>query len=146
MTRIDFYVLSAESHADPDQLSCRLTAKAFEQGLSVFVHVDSAERAARLDELLWTFRDISFIPHCRSEAADAAAAPVLIGSALQDGRGRDVLLNLGHQPPADFGSFERVIEIVPTEQQGRDAARERYRFYQDQGYTPATHNLGDGSD
>ena len=135
MTRIDFYVLSAQNAGDPDQLSCRLAAKAFEQGLSVFVQVDSAERAERLDELLWTFRDISFIPHCRSDVAEAQDAPVVIGSALKAGQGRDVLLNLGHPAPADFSNFERVIEIVPTEHEARDAARERYRFYQDQGYS-----------
>ncbi len=111
----------------------------------MFVRVNSPERGARLDELLWTFRDISFIPHSRTEAKDASGAPVLIGSTLQDGHSMDVLVNLDHPVPTNFSDFERVIEIVPGTGEGRDAARERYRFYQDQGYTPATHNLGDTS-
>jgi DNA polymerase-3 subunit chi len=140
MTRVDFYVMSEKSESDADRLSCRLTSKAFEQGQSVFIHVASSERAATIDAMLWTFRDISFIPHARSDAPEASETPVLIGSQLVP-TDCGVLLNLAHPAPECFGDFERVVEIVPLEASERNQARERYRYYQDQGVTPTTHEL-----
>tara|TARA_Y100000588_G_C13963116_1_gene799586 strand:- start:343 stop:765 length:423 start_codon:yes stop_codon:yes gene_type:complete len=140
MTRVDFYVISKQTGSDADQLSCRLTGKAFERGQSVFIHVASPEHAARLDDMLWTFRDSSFVPHARSGTSEATGAPVLIGTQLTKAAS-NVLLNLTHPAPQRFSDFERVVEIVRTDPSERAKARERYRFYQGQGITPTTHEL-----
>jgi DNA polymerase-3 subunit chi len=140
MTRVDFYVISEQTGSNTDQISCRLTSKAFEQGQSVFIHADSSEQAARIDEMLWTFRDISFIPHARIDSPEAEQAPILIGTEII-GSNASVLLNLAHPAPSAFHDFQRVVEIVPLEADRRREARQRFRFYQDQGITPTTHEL-----
>jgi DNA polymerase III subunit chi len=43
--------------------------------------------------------------------------------------------------PPWFGRFNRVAEPVGADEAARAAARERYRYYQDRGYTLNTHKL-----
>ncbi len=144
MTRVDFYVVEPGTDADADSaelVACRLAAKAFGQGHRVFIKVASDERAARLDTLLWTFRDTSFIPHGCAGSAAGADEQVLIGTAEPPDGHNDVMINLDAEVPPAFSRFERVVEIVPAAGPGRDAARSRYRFYQERGYRLETHPL-----
>jgi DNA polymerase-3 subunit chi len=53
----------------------------------------------------------------------------------------DVLVNLASTVPAFFSRFNRVAELVGNDEAARAAARERYRFYQERGYTLNTHKL-----
>jgi DNA polymerase-3 subunit chi len=53
-----------------------------------------------------------------------------------------ILLNLDHDLPGFFSRFERVLEIVGADPGDRQAARERYRFYQQRGYELHKHDLG----
>ena len=43
--------------------------------------------------------------------------------------------------PPHFARFERLFEVVPADEAGRAAGRERYRFYLDRGYKIASHDL-----
>ena len=45
-----------------------------------------------------------------------------------------MLLNLGDEWPPFFASFERVLEIVATEEGDKERARARYAFYKKRGY------------
>ena len=53
----------------------------------------------------------------------------------------EVLLNLGHEPPAGFESFARLIEIVSTEDNDRAAARGRWKHYASRGYSIVRHEV-----
>ncbi len=44
--------------------------------------------------------------------------------------------------PAFFSRFERVMETSGADPGSREAARDRYRYYQERGYTLNTHKLG----
>ncbi|MEZ5578324.1 MAG: DNA polymerase III subunit chi [Candidatus Competibacteraceae bacterium] len=45
--------------------ACRLADKAYGLGHTVYLFTASEARAAALDDLLWTFRQDSFVPHER---------------------------------------------------------------------------------
>ncbi|MGE0387035.1 MAG: DNA polymerase III subunit chi [Gammaproteobacteria bacterium] len=141
MTRVDFYVIGQAARGDADSVACRLAAKAFEQGRRVYVFAADEGAADRLDTLMWTFRDISFVPHKRTGDDRLPDTPVLIGTGDPPDGHADVMVNLSHPVPPAFSRFDRVIEIVPSAGEGRDRARERYRFYQDRGYALTTHEL-----
>lgn len=141
MTRVDFYVIDAASGTGPDLLACRLAAKAFAQGRRVYLLAGTDAHAELLDELLWTFRDVSFVPHKCAGDHRLPGTAVLIGAGEPPREHSDVMINLRHPVPEVFSRFERVIEIVPAETEGRHRARERYRFYQERGYSLATHGV-----
>lgn len=143
MTRIDFYVLDDSDPAGRLRTACRLIQKAFGLGHRIHVHTGSAALSGQLDELLWTFRDVAFIPH-EVEGEDPDC-PVQICHEREPATAGQILVNLDARVPLFFSRFERVAEIVNQEPAVRDAGRERYRFYRDRGYELGHHRLGRGS-
>jgi DNA polymerase-3 subunit chi len=137
MTRIDF-------HSNvPDKLGyvCRLVRKAYGAGQKVVVHGSSAQ-LADLDARLWTFSALDFLPHCGLESPNAAVTPILLSATLEGLPHHQLLINLDADAPAQFASFERLIEVVGAGAEDREAGRQRYRFYRERGYPLTHHDLG----
>ena len=144
MTQVDFYILDSDSDDARLRLACKIAEKATQLEHHVFVHSASDHEALKLDELLWTFSQGSFIPHrVVREALDRPPLePVLIGVNQPPGPGRwDVLINLAPEVPDFFSRYERVAEVVDADPARREQSRERYRFYRDRGYSLNTHQL-----
>jgi DNA polymerase-3 subunit chi len=141
MTRIDFYILEDADANARWRFACRLAEKAWQQGHRVYVHVNGAEETARLDDLLWTFRGGSFIPHTAGDRTDDPDARIHIGHDADPLGHNDVLINLAREVPPFFSRFERVAELVDGDDEQRRQSRERYRFYRDRGYTLENHTI-----
>ena len=137
MTRIDFFQIDSKEPAMA--FACRLVEKAYRQGHKIYVHTESAAHSSELDDLLWTYRGEKFIPHALQSAG--TEAPIHIGNSDNPGEHQDVLVNLSSEVPPFFSRFSRVAELVDGDATRMDAARERYRYYKDRGYTLNTHNL-----
>ncbi len=139
--RIDFYVLDEDSAAARRRFACRLAEKAF--GLNTRVHALTADaNAAReLDELLWTFRAGSFVPHVVDQSADNENNPVTIGFGDGGELSGELLINLTDEVPVCFDRFERIAEIVDGRDDCRQAGRTRFSFYRENGYAPTTHKI-----
>jgi DNA polymerase III subunit chi len=141
MTRVDFYILQEGGPEACPLLACRLTEKAYRMGHQVYIHAASPGQLRQLDDLLWTFRAGSFLPHAVARDKPAGAQPVLLGADDSPHGMDDVLVNLAGTVPPFFSRFNRVAEVVGGDEANRNAARERYRFYQERGYTLNTHRL-----
>lgn len=141
MTQVDFYILKDNSPEARPLFTCRLAEKAYKQGHQVYINTESAPQLTQLDDLLWTFRAGSFLPHAVYAGATDAEQPILLGHAVEPEGPVDVLVNLDSAVPPWFSRFDRVAELVGAGEDARAAARERYRFYQDRGYTLKTHKL-----
>ena len=140
--RIDFYLLEEPEAAACEATACRIAEKAWRHGHRVHLHVGSPESARRLDELLWTWRDESFVPHSVCSADEVSAdAPVTIGSGSLPQFDSDVLLNLDACVPDGFERFARVAEVVGGGEPARSAGRERFRRYRAHGCELRTHRL-----
>jgi len=133
MTRIDFH----SNVSNQLEYACRLTRKALAAGCQLVVRHQNQTQLAEFDQLLWAFSETDFLPHVTVHDPLARHTPVLL--SLEAGNDSDsdyqhnqILLNLSDQIPADFARHERLIEIVP--QESMQAGRERYRYYQQQGY------------
>ena len=136
--RVDFYIVAEPTL--PYRFVCRLTGKARSEGYGVYIHAASAEEATTIDDLLWTFKDVSFLPH--QQVADATGdCPVLIGHGRWEHPPRQALVNLSGECPAAPDGYERIIEIVPSEPGCRNRARARYKDYRDRGLELHSHNV-----
>lgn len=128
----------------PDKLtySCRLLRKAWGSGARVVVTA-APDMLERLDQLLWTFSPLEFVPHCRLSAVPStmSATPVVLAGSLEACPHHEVLVNLGQQVPAGFERFERFIELVTLADDDRAAARSRWKHYADRGYAMKRHDL-----
>lgn len=146
MTRVDFYVLEDDAGQARERFACRLAEKAWRLKHSIYLHAASPREAERLDALLWTFSDRSFLPHVLDgpdlDPALAAATPVRVGTGPDPAFEAQLLVNLDGEVPLFFSRFERVAEIIAGDDAQRAQGRERFRFYRDRGYALATHKLG----
>ena len=143
MPRADFYIVPEP--AVPYRFVCQLAEKARNEGYDIYIHTASREAAATLDDLLWTFRDVSFLPHATIDAADAVAdSPITIGWEGEEPQQRQVLINLSGAAPEHADAYERIIEVVPSDPADRDRARQRYKDYRARGLELHSHNIGSG--
>lgn len=115
---------------------CQLAGKALAAGKSVCVLTESAAASAVLDRLLWEMPPHGFLPHCAADAPIAARTPIVVDHRAELLPARDVLFNWTGQVATGFSRYDRVIEIVDTDETLRAAARERWRAYQALGHTP----------
>jgi DNA polymerase-3 subunit chi len=144
VTQVDFYILESDSEDARLRLACRIVDKATQQEQHVFVNSTSDSEAQKLDELLWTFSQGSFIPHkiVRHAVETAPREPVVIGLHQQPvGERWELLINLAADVPDFFSRYERVAEVVDGNAVRREQSRERYRFYRDRGYKLNTHQV-----
>ncbi len=137
--RIDFYILSLSGENQRTTFACRLAEKAYRLAHTVHIHTASQAEAARLDDLLWTFRDGSFVPH--ELLHDGAESPVTIGCDGNFAGSRDLLINLGDDIPEFTDSFTRVAELVSADEHCRQVSRRRFAAYREMGHTPNTHHV-----
>ncbi len=144
MTRVDFYILEDTAADARQQFACRLAEKAWQQGHRVYIHTGDPTLSGHMDELLWTFRQGSFVPHGLDDDPAADEAEIHIGHSEEPRHHDEVLINLGREIPLFFSRFKRVAEVVDADEENRRAGRERFRFYRDRGYPLESHSINHG--
>jgi DNA polymerase-3 subunit chi len=137
VTRIDFY----RNAPDKVRVACRLATKAYETAKPLIVYSPDRATLARFDEALWKFQETRFVPHCFADSPLAAETPIILASSAEALPHHDVLLNLGDEWPPFFASFERLLEVVSTDEADRERARARWTFYKSRGYQLNVHDL-----
>lgn len=144
MTQVDFYIVDSDSEDARLKSACRIADRANDENQRVFIHGCSDVEAKKLDELLWTLSQGSFIPHkiVREDVDAVPVEPVIIGlNRGPVGDRWDLLINLAPDVPEFFSRYARVAELVDGDATRRAQSRERYRFYRDRGYTLNTHQM-----
>ncbi|NKB35903.1 MAG: DNA polymerase III subunit chi [Gammaproteobacteria bacterium] len=141
MPRADFYILPEQG--DREKFSCELASKIRRQELDIHIHTASRDEAKKLDTMLWTFKDTSFLPHTMLED-DKGVSQLTIGWNDNIGTSKSVLINLSSSIPQFADAFERVVEIVPAQESSRQQARLHYKHYRDAGFDMHNHDLNSG--
>ena len=121
--------------AEPGQrlsVAVRLADKAFQRGHRIFINAADEDQARALDELMWSFRPSSFLPHGLhgQEHSDTVA----IGWGQEPHNHSDLLINLQLEIPSFFSRFQRVAEVVTQDPDSLEALRASWTFYKERGY------------
>jgi len=124
----------------PDRLgyACRLLRKALRTGAGVAVTAP-APTLVRLDRALWSFDPQEFLPHLLLRPGETPPprlqhTPIWLVEQAEQAAHQPVLVHLGDEPAAGFESFTRLIEIVSTDPEEREAGRRRWKHYAGRGY------------
>jgi DNA polymerase-3 subunit chi len=161
LPRIDFYILTEYHPQGRELFACRLAEKAYRLGHKVYIQAVSAEQAGLLDDLLWTFRQGSFVPHCLYSPQNHELPPVLIGwgefpelatlpfitsttpidSHPSAEKLTPLLINLSSQVLPGLERFVRVAEVVDQDPQILEKSRQQFRYYREHGYPVVSHKL-----
>lgn len=134
----------------PDKLvyACRLLRKAVGSGAQVVV-TGPTDFLQELDATLWELAPHEFMAHGMEGCPEAVwqRSPVVLSASVQETPHHQVLVNLGGAVPEGFSRFERLIEVVSAQDdEDRQAARVRWKYYADRGYAITRHDLGPRKD
>ncbi|MEI7515445.1 MAG: DNA polymerase III subunit chi [Betaproteobacteria bacterium] len=130
----------------PDKLAyaLRLLRKASATGARILVVAD-ADLLPRLDAALWASAATDFRPHCVGHAAPQvlSRSPIVLAEPGLDlmAHTYDVLVNLSVTLPPEIERYQRVIEVVSTDDEDRAQARPRWKWYAEHGYAIDRHDL-----
>lgn len=141
MPRADFYLIAKDRFkAEPLRLVCELARKAWDANLWTLVLARDAGQAEQLDALLWDMGDDAYIPHqVAGTDEEDELTPVLIVPPEVDAPMRPLVINL--RDAAVEGGFERVLEVVPSEDAARGPLRERWKQYKARGLDLKSHDM-----
>ncbi len=139
--RADFYLIAKPRfREEPLRLVCELARKAYEANQWTLVLVRDAAQAEALDDLLWDMGDDAYIPHqIAGDDVDEDEAAVLIAPPEVDAPLRPLVINL--RDAAVEGAFERVLEVVPADDDARGPLRERWKQYKARGLEVSKHDM-----
>lgn len=139
MLRVDFYILSQDTEQARAHLACRLAQKAYQNNQPLLIVTGSQAQSQRLDELLWTFEDTSFIPHGLGQNCPIKT-PIIISENVPENAPQETLMNVSDQPLA-FDRKGRILELILANDMSRQQGRLRYKTYQTQNAEMHTHRL-----
>ncbi|MBI2380442.1 MAG: DNA polymerase III subunit chi [Gammaproteobacteria bacterium] len=141
MPQVEFHTLTEPGEAAQFERVCRLIEAAYGAGRRVHVHAASEALAHALDERLWSYDPVSFLPHNCVGEGPYPPPPIQLGWGEAEARNTGLLINLSDAlPPWPLSRFDQIAEFVPAEEERKAQARERYRYYRDQGYAPTVQN------
>jgi len=142
MAEVSFYLLSSALLQERYLFACKLIEKAYRNGQFCYILTDDDQQSQLLDDLLWTFRAGSFIPHeIYTGSAPISDKVVLIGTVKAPEQSQALLFNLSSKYPEDISKTKRILEILDNCEVTKAAARNRYRQYQQAGLNVTTHNI-----
>ncbi len=106
MSEILFYHLESQPL---ERVLPVLVEKSLERGWKVVVETSSDERAEAIDNMLWTYRDDSFLPHARAGGSEDAVQPVLITTRPHNPNGAQVRFFVDRAVPQTGEGYERIV-------------------------------------
>lgn len=133
MTKIEFRT----DISDKIMYTCRWVRKALSISPTpqIVLYASDRTQLARLDEALWTFSDQDFLPHAMANDPRALHSSVILtDNDTLDLPHHQILVNLSTKIPSCFAQFERLLEIVSTDEADIESGRQRYTHYRERGY------------
>ncbi|MET0267105.1 MAG: DNA polymerase III subunit chi [Duganella sp.] len=135
MTRIDFHT----NVPDKIAYACRLARKAFSANHRIVMLTEDGQQLEQLNAAMWEFSATDFLPHVLAGDALAPHTPIILTDNDDvDLPHTELLVNLSRRAPLHVDRFERMIEVVSSDEDDAAAGRQRYVAYKQQAY-PLTH-------
>ena len=123
--KVDFYVYELSDYQFYQRLVCNLVEEAYNQENNILLLCENEQSCENLDELLWTFKDVSFIPHEKKLKNKILTQHINITKKEQS----LILMNLTYSFPDSFETYDRVIEMSGYDENTRQKARLNFKRY-----------------
>lgn len=132
MTEVHFYHLQRQPL---ERALPVLIEKCIERGWRCVVQAASPERIDALDQLLWTYREDSFLAHGTDREDNAAEQPVLLTTREDNPNGSNVRFLVDGATAGDLASYERAIYLFDgNDPDAVDVARDQWKEAQGEGF------------
>lgn len=112
---------------------CEISEKLYNLGKRAHIYTSTQKDGHFLNQLLWSWKQDSFIPHGLKEESDEAEAVQICTTALP-AEGADVLILYDPLSPDAFEGYSQIIDFAETyDKQKLQASRLRYKQARDSG-------------
>ena len=141
-TLVRFLVLSNNTK---QKLICELAEKFYLAGKKTVILVKNSEQGNEFDNLLWIWKQASFIPHLYNQQLSyKILEPVVLTTHVENNPGFEILL-LAHPAPLDtILKFEQVIDFAEKyDSTLLNSSRDRFKIYRDKKLKVETWQPGD---
>lgn len=141
--KIDFHFNVPENRI---QYACRVVRKARNLGMKIALWSYDTHRLDYFVRQLCAFDSTGFYPIVKADDPLADQTSTVYCADPDQLPARDLLILLDDEVPPNFQTlfarFARVIDIVPGQEQERQAARRRFMIYRQSGLNPVAHDQG----
>jgi len=142
MREVDFYILSKDDIGSTMMFVCKLSEKAYKMKKSISILTPDHDFSEKLSELLWGFKKESFLPNTIKISKKKEFSNSISVTHNEDFLDNsDVLINLSDQDIDNCQSANRLIEIVPNNEELKKRARKKYKEYKESNYDVRSHNI-----
>jgi len=130
---ITFIVLNS---AVKSRIVCDLTEKCYLNNQRIVIYTKSEEECKKIDSLLWTWKQQSFIPHkCLDSLSKSQNEPVVLTTSIESSADYDTVILVDPLPMETVSQFSTVIDFAEKyDSQGIELSRKRYKLYKDQNF------------
>ncbi|WP_339864306.1 DNA polymerase III subunit chi [Paremcibacter congregatus] len=133
MTDISFYHLL---HQPLTSALPKLLDKVHGAGMKAVIRVGSEERMMELDEVLWTFKPDSFLPHGDMKCKYPDQQVIYLTTEEENPAGASVLVLVDSMESALIADYDRCLEMFDgRNDEATAAARARWKAYKEAGHT-----------
>lgn len=117
-----------------DRVLPQLLERTLERGWRAVIQAGSPERVAALDQLLWTYKEESFLPHGTAVDGHAERQPIFLTAELDNPNNASVRFIVEGATASDHVSYKRLVFMFD----GRDPdavarARKEWKIAKDAG-------------
>lgn len=141
--QVYFHILSVKTAAERALYVCGLIEKYYQKGAKILVLCPSNESVQLYDDLLWTYRADSFLPHVVTQSvpvpafenkreANTVTDPlntIYLSCSIMTACTIDVVFNVTDACLPVLLSAQYVIEVLYDDQAVKEKGRARYRHY-----------------
>ena len=129
MEQVNVTFVTVRSGVEKCQQLGRIVEEEFSKGENISVFVDNEGVAKFVDNLLWTYKEESFLPH--SYIKEKSESAVVITECSENLNRSNVLINLTSCVPSHYKEFSHIFELKDESSKEKFAlAKGRFNQYQ----------------
>ena len=112
---------------------CKIIKKYYNDGHKIIVKSSNQEFIDNINQLLWTFEQLTFIPHSTNIMYDCTTPVLLYKNDYKNDsiteKDYNVILNIDTVLDTTDNDHEIIIEIVAHDEDKKTISREKYLYY-----------------
>ncbi len=117
---------------------CSLVRKLYKTGHKIII-IDIDDNLEKIDKLLWTFEQNSFLPHKIYESETCFDTPIILVSAKYSNKESlfdkyDSIVNIYEKPVIDKINNKSIYEFVENIENQKVISREKYTLYKNNNF------------
>jgi DNA polymerase-3 subunit chi len=112
----------------------KLLEKAYSSGFRILLLAQDADKTEQLNQLLWSYHPLSFLPHGSLKEPHQAMQPILVSDRVENSNNANVLFITSGLHLEQTEGFERIIDMFDgNDNYALGQARARWKAYKDAG-------------